>query len=109
MSALDREGQKLVRSEFSDRLIPISCEAWRHECEVAFLLGLPVAMQNEMLDGLPGKSHPNEYGIRSARGDAAVVMLRAEIKRLEEIRRRRVVGDIKVPAGERNRARIKSV
>lgn len=43
--------RKLVRSEFSNRLIPIGSEAWRHECEVAFFLGLPPAKLEEMLNG----------------------------------------------------------
>lgn len=87
----DRNGHKLVRSEFSEVLIPISSEAWRHECEVAFLLGLPIAMQNEMIDGLPGTGHLNELGIEAVRGEGVAAMLRAEMERLAEIRRRRVL------------------
>ncbi|WP_442855205.1 DUF7696 family protein [Bosea sp. PAMC 26642] len=89
MPVFDDKGPKLVWSEFSGRMIPISCEAWRHECEVAFLLGLPIAMQAEMLEGSPNEGHPNQLGIRSTRGESAVTMLRLEISRLKEIRRLR--------------------
>jgi len=79
--------EKLVRSEFSNLLVPIGSEAWRHECEVAFFVGLPPAKRNEMLDG---RSDGTDWGVKGARGEAAVAMLRAEISRLVQIRRRGV-------------------
>ncbi|PZO00593.1 MAG: hypothetical protein DCF30_09280 [Hyphomicrobiales bacterium] len=78
-------------SEFSEQLIPMSCEAWRHECEVAFLVGLPLAARNDLLEGRPGSKDGDE-GIKGARGSDTVGMLRAEIERLIAIRRRRAMG-----------------
>lgn len=75
---------KLVYSEFAKRLIPIWSEAWRHECEVAFYLGLPRAKREEMLEG---SGDGREPGMKQNRGDSAVAMLRQEIDRLAEIRR----------------------
>lgn len=83
----DADEQKFVRSEFSGKLISIKSEAWRHECEVAFLLGLPAAMQDEFLDGSSAPNHRNLRGIRTTRGAGVVAMLRAEIARLASIRR----------------------
>lgn len=84
------EGEKLVLSEFSGQMISIESEAWRHECEVAFLVGLPDAMRDEMIDGLPGTGRAHEHGIAASRGEGVAAMLRAEIERLREIRRRRM-------------------
>lgn len=64
--------EKLVRSEFSNRLIQIGSEAWRHECEVAFFVGLPPVKRNKMFDG---RSDRFDLGVRGARGEAAVAML----------------------------------
>jgi hypothetical protein len=82
-------GSKLVLSEFCDQLIPISSEAWRHECEVAFLLGLPMDMQNRMLDGVA--DDPLDQGVDAVRGQGVAAMLRTEVERLGEIRRRRMM------------------
>lgn len=86
---LDRNGHKLVRSEFSEQLVPISSEAWRHECEVAFLLGLPIAMQEQMLDGPRHNRDPRDRGVDAVRGNGVAAMLRSEMERLGAIRRRR--------------------
>ena len=77
--------EKLVYSEFARRLIPIRSEAWRHECEVAFYLGLPKAKREEMLEGSVDGREP---GMKQIRGELAVAMLRQEMDRLAEIRRR---------------------
>lgn len=76
--------EKLVRSEFSNLLVPIGSEAWRHECEVAFFVGLPPKKRDEMLDG---RSDGTDLGVKGARGEGAVAMLRSEISRLAQIRR----------------------
>lgn len=83
--------EKLVRSEFSNRLIPIGSEAWRHECEVSFFAGLPHAKRDEMLDG---RSDGTDLGVKGARGEGAVAMLRAEISRLVQIRRHNVTHQV---------------
>jgi len=75
--------RKLVRSEFSNRLIPIGSGAWRHECEVAFFLGLPPAKMEEMLNG---SADGTDVGVKGARGESAVTMLRSEMARLAHIR-----------------------
>jgi hypothetical protein len=75
---------KLVLSEFANRLIPIASEAWRHECEVAFYLGLPEAKREEMLDGIADGREP---GVKQIRGEAVVAMLRREMDLLAKIRR----------------------
>lgn len=79
--------EKLVHSEFTNALVPISSEAWRHECEVAFFLGLPAAKREEMLEGSADGAEP---GLRGSRGESAVTMLRLEIARLVEIRRGKI-------------------
>jgi hypothetical protein len=80
--------EKLVHSEFSGRLISIASEAWRHECEVAFYLGLPEAKREEMLEG---SADGREPGMEGSRGETAVAMLRKEMGRLAEIRRWRAL------------------
>ena len=80
--------ERLVLSEFSGQMISIESEAWRHECEVAFLTGLPIATQDELLVGRPG-ARDGDQGIRGARGEETVAMLRVEIERLAAIRWRR--------------------
>jgi hypothetical protein len=77
---------RLVKSELSGDMIPIDSEEWWHECEVAFLLGLPEALRTEMLDGVPGSTARDNLGIIGARGAAAVAELRADIHRLARIR-----------------------
>jgi hypothetical protein len=91
--------EKLVHSEFANRLIPIYSEAWRHECEVAFYLGLPKAKREEMLEGSADGSEP---GVKQLRGAAVANMLREEIGRLAEIRCRNLIaGPIRASAHPR--------
>jgi hypothetical protein len=79
--------ERLVHSEFTDRLVPIGSEAWRHECEVAFFLGLPLAKREQMLEGTSDGTDP---GVKGTRGETAVAMLRKEIARLGQIRSSRI-------------------
>jgi hypothetical protein len=88
MPARDVENHPLVRSEFTGQMISTSSEAWRHKCEVAYLLALPLAKRNEFLDGIDGSTDREERGIRGARGEAAVAFLHSEIQRLSETRQR---------------------
>ena len=76
--------ERYVLSEFSNRAILISSEAWRHECEVAFFLGLPESKREEMLEGSADGCDP---GVRQIRGEPAVAMLRKEMGLLAKIRR----------------------
>jgi hypothetical protein len=79
--------EKLVHSEFTNGLVPIASEAWRHECEVAFFLGLPAAKREEMLEG---SADGTDLGMKVSKGESAVAMLRLEIARLVEIRRGKI-------------------
>ncbi|AOO80991.1 DUF7696 family protein [Bosea vaviloviae] len=62
-------------------------EEWKRECEVAYLLSLPLPQRNALLDGVTGGSH-DERGIKRTRGVAEVAALRAQIARLAEIQKR---------------------
>lgn len=48
---------------------------------------MPLAKRNTFLDGVPGGSG-DERGIKGVRGEAAVIALRSEIERYEDIVRR---------------------
>jgi len=86
--ARDFANHPLVRSEFTGQMISTHSEEWRHECEVAFLLAMPLAKRNIFLDGVSGSTDREERGIKGVRGEAAVALLRSEIQRLTEIRQR---------------------
>lgn len=88
MPARDFANHPLVRSEFTGQMISTHSEEWRHECEVAFLLAMPLAKRNIFLDGVSGSTDREERGIKGVRGEAAVALLRSEIQRLTEIRQR---------------------
>jgi hypothetical protein len=79
--------QPLVKSELSGQMVSTWSEAWRHECEIAYLLAMPLAKRNIFLDGVQGGTG-DERGIKGVRGEMAVSELRAAIERLSEIRRR---------------------
>lgn len=74
-------------SLLANREVSTWSEEWRHECEVAHLLDMPIAARNLLLDGIQGGTH-EERGIKGARGEAAVAQLRSEIARLAELRKR---------------------
>jgi hypothetical protein len=75
-------------SDLAGREVSTSSEEWRLECEVAYLLSLPLPKRNAMLDGISGSTDRDARGIKSIRGEAAVAALRAQIQRLSEIRKR---------------------
>jgi hypothetical protein len=75
-------------SHLAGREVSTWSEEWKHECEIAYLLGLPLPKRNEMLDGVTGSPDRDARGIKGIRGEAAVAALRAEIQRLSEIRKR---------------------
>lgn len=100
--SLVNTGEKLVFSEFANRLIPMSEPGWRHECEVAFFLGLPEAKREAMLEG---SSDGRELGVKQLRGEATVAMLRKEMHRLAEIRRSRTSTARPQPLRERAASR----
>lgn len=77
---------RLVQSELSGKMVPIKSEEWLHECEVSFLLGLPEAMRDALIEGVAGSAGREALGIRGARGDEAAAILRADIDRLSAIR-----------------------
>lgn len=56
----------LVKSEFTGLMISTWSEAWRHECEVAFLLAMPPAKRNPFLDGIQGGTG-DDRGIKGPR------------------------------------------
>ncbi len=63
-----------VFSILAGREVSTWSEEWKHECEVRFLAGLPLAQRNDALDGSSGS-------MKFKRGDAAVAYLRSEIER----------------------------
>lgn len=75
-------------SHLAGREVSTSSEEWRLECEVAYLLSLPLPARNVMLDGIKGSTDRDARGIKGIRGEAAVVALRAQIQRYEDLRRR---------------------
>ena len=83
----DTANHPLVKSEFTGQMISTWSEAWRHECEVANLLAMPLAKRNPFLDGVQGGTG-DERGIKGVRGEAAVAELRTAIERFSDIRRR---------------------
>jgi hypothetical protein len=46
--------QPLVKSELSGQMVSTWSEAWRHECEITYLLAMPLATRNIFLDGVQG-------------------------------------------------------
>ena len=46
--------QPLLKSELSGQMVSTWSEAWRHECEIAYLLAMPLAKRNIFLDGVQG-------------------------------------------------------
>lgn len=59
-------------------------EAWKYECEIAYLAALPAAKQIACLDGTT-----EARGMKQIRGEAAVAQLRAEIARYEALKQAR--------------------
>jgi hypothetical protein len=78
MPVRDVENHPLVRSEFTGQMISTSSEEWRHECEVTFLLALPLAKRDVFLDGVPGANDREDRGIQGVRGEVAVAFLRRD-------------------------------
>lgn len=61
-------------------------EEWKHECEIAYLAGLPPPKLSVMLDGVAGSTNREDRGIKGVRGEAAVATLRAEIARFRALK-----------------------
>lgn len=76
----------LAYSHLLGREVSTWSDQWKHECEVAYLLDMPVAARNLLLDGVTGGTF-EERGIKGVRGEAAVAQLRSEIAKLSEIRK----------------------
>ena len=89
MVCLMLKAEKFVYSELLGRSIPISSEAWRHECEVAFFLGLPESKREEML---VGSADGRVLGLKQIRGQSFVDMIRREMKMLAKIRGGSAIG-----------------
>jgi hypothetical protein len=71
-----------ARSELTGQMVDTSSEAWRHECEVSYMLGLsPGALKTYLEGGEDGR------GIIGHRGAAAAEHLKAEMGRLAAARR----------------------
>ena len=81
MTTRDIDNQPMALSLLANREVSTSSEEWRHECEVGYLLDMPIAARNLLRDGVTGGTH-DERGIKGARGEAAVAQLRLEIVRL---------------------------
>lgn len=76
-----------VFSRLAGREVSTWSEEWRHECEVAYLAGLPPEKLRAMLYGVQGGEGDAGRGLKHHRGDAAVAQLVGEIERY-----RRAVG-----------------
>lgn len=63
-----------VFSILAGREVSTWSEEWKHECEVRFLAGLPLAKRNEVFD-------EPQKGMKFKRSEAAVAHLRSEIER----------------------------
>jgi hypothetical protein len=75
----------LAFSHLAGREVSTWSEEWKHECEIAYLAGMPIAKRNELLDGVTGGER-DQRGIKGARGPEQVAVLRAEIARYEAAR-----------------------
>lgn len=73
-------------SLLADREVSTSSEAWRHECEIEYLLTMSEHQRTEFLDGIPGAIDRESKGVRGVRGDAVVTALKVEIERLRLIK-----------------------
>ncbi|GAU84706.1 hypothetical protein [Bosea sp. BIWAKO-01] len=75
-------------SHLAGREVSTSSEAWRHECEIEYLLAMPEQQRAEFLDGIPGAIDRESRGVKGVRGEAAVAALKEAIERLRQIKTR---------------------
>lgn len=82
MSSFPPENPPMRYSILAGREVSTWSEEWKHECEIAYLAALPTAQLMACLDGTS-----ESRGMKQARGEAAVVKLRAEIDRYASLKR----------------------
>lgn len=76
----------LAYSYLAGREVSTWSEEWKHECEIAYLAGLPPPKLSVMLDGVAGSTNREDRGIKGVRGEAAVAVLRSEIARFRQLK-----------------------
>ena len=81
----------VTRTAFSllaGRMVPTDSEEWRHECEGAAVLAMSVEGRRRFFDGATEPDGRRERGVTEIRGAAAVEPIKADMVRLEEMRRK---------------------
>ncbi len=86
MPTRDIANHPLAWSHLAGREVSTWSEEWKHECEIAYLAGLPPPKLSVMLEGVAGSTDREERGIKGVRGEAAVAALRVEIARYKQIK-----------------------
>jgi len=77
-----------VYSHLAGREVSTWSEEWRHECEVAAVLAMTPAQQRSFFEGTTDPATGRkERGVIEIRGAAAVERIKADMMRLEDIRR----------------------
>ncbi len=75
-------------SLLAGRMVPTDSEEWRHECEVAAVLAMSPAQQRSFFEGATDPATGRkERGVGEIRGAASVERIKADMVRLEELRR----------------------
>jgi hypothetical protein len=84
----DPANQPMAFSLLANREVSTWSEEWKHECEIAYLLGMTPEKRRAMLDGVQGAEGDEAKGIKQHRGEAATAQLASEVGRLKELRQR---------------------
>jgi hypothetical protein len=80
--------QPTAYSYLAGREVSTWSEEWRHECEVAAVLAMSPDQRRSFFDGATNSvSGRKERGVTDIRGAAAVERIKADMMRLEELRR----------------------
>ncbi len=74
-------------SHLAGREVPTDSEEWRHECEVATVLALSPSQYARFFDGWTNAEGRRDRSLAEMRGPEAVERLKADVVRLDELRR----------------------
>jgi hypothetical protein len=79
---------RTIYSHLAGREVTTASEEWRHECEVAAVLAMSPAQQRSFFEGSTDPATGRkERGVADIRGAASAERIKADMMRLEDIRR----------------------